>query len=197
MKGAAIVLAAGGSRRLGQPKQLLKFDGETLVRRTARAALALRGPVVIVVGREQDRIADELRGLPVTVVPNEHWERGIGSSIRRGLAALPDCDAVMLLVCDQPHVTSEILGQLLTTHEQTGTSIVASAYAGTLGVPALFEKGLFSELRSLPDNQGAKSIITAHSDSVATISFPKGAIDIDTVTDYESQLANSRRRRNA
>ena len=79
MKVGAIVLAAGGSQRFGGPKQLLVYEGDTLVRRAARAALAVRGPVVVVVGREREMIAHELRGLPVTVVPNDNWERGIGS----------------------------------------------------------------------------------------------------------------------
>lgn len=191
MKIGAIVLAAGGSSRFAvgspsarRPKQLLTYEGMTFVRRAARAALGARGPVVIVVGREQEEIAHELLGLPVTIVPNDRWERGLGGSLRCGLAALLPCDAIVILVCDQPRVDEAVIRRLIAEHERTGDAIVACAYAGTLGVPALFGRGLFKELRALPDEQGAKSIILRHRDRVATIDFPAGAFDIDTPDDY-------------
>ena len=188
MKVGAVVLAAGRSQRFGRPKQLLLYDGQTLVRRAARAALAVRGRVVVVAGREQEMIALELLGLPVTVVPNESWERGIGSSVRCGLDALPECDAAVIVTCDQPRVDGSVIQQLIAEHAKSGKPIVASAYAGTLGVPALFARWMFDELRSLPDDKGAKSIILRHRDEVATVDFPAGALDIDTPEDYEREL---------
>ena len=180
-----IVLAAGGSSRFGKPKQLLVWEGKTLVRRAVRAALAARGPVVVIVGREHEMIAHELLGLPVTLVPNDHWEEGIGTSLHCGIKALPGCDAVVVLTCDQPLVNPEVVRQLIGTWEWEGKPIVASAYARTLGVPALFTAEFFPQLRSLPNTQGAKSITTAHLDEVAQLSFEGGAIDIDTPEDYE------------
>ena len=192
MKIGVIVLAAGASTRFGAgppsgrlPKQLLLYENETLVRRAARAALAARGPVVVVVGREQEKIANELLGLPVTVVPNEHWERGIGSSLRCGLDALPRCDAIIVLTCDQPRVDAEAVRRLIATWREIGKPIVASAYAGTLGVPALFGQKFFPQLRSLPDDQGAKAVIAAHRDEVTGLPFEAGGLDIDTPEDYE------------
>ena len=188
MKVGAVVLAAGGSQRFGRPKQLLLYDGQTLVRRAARGALAVRGPVVVVAGREQEMIGLDLLGLPVTVVPNDDWERGIGSSVRCGLEALPECDAAVIVACDQPRVDGSVIQQLIAEHAKSGKPIVAAAYAGTLGVPALFARRRFDELRSLPDAQGAKSIILRHRDEVATVDFPAGALDIDTPEDYEREL---------
>jgi molybdenum cofactor cytidylyltransferase len=186
VKVGAVLLAAGGSSRFGQPKQLLVCAGETLVRRAARAALAARGPVVVVVGRDGKQIAEELLGLPVTVVPNENWERGIGSSLRCGIKALPECDAVVILTCDQPRVDGGVIQSLIQTHEKTRSPIVASTYAGTIGVPALFACNVFDELRCLSDDQGAKLVITRQAQRVATIDLPEGAIDIDSTEDWEN-----------
>lgn len=189
MKTGAVVLAAGGSTRLGRPKQLLLYEGKTLVRRAAEAALTTRGPVIIVVGREAEEIALGLRGLPVTVLPNEKWERGIGSSIRTGIAVLPSVDAVMILGCDQPRVEADLLHQLLAKQSATGKTLVASAYSGTVGIPALFLRKHFPALLSLGDRKGAKSILGAQPNELATIDFPGGAIDIDTEEDWRALQA--------
>lgn len=184
---AAVVLAAGGSSRLGQPKQLLQFAGQSLVRRVAQAGLnAGCAPVVVVVGAEQERIAMALDELEVTVLPNESWRRGVGTSIRTGVEHLRDCDALIILACDQPHVNASVLGQLLARHQQSPQSMVASAYANTVGIPALFPRAFFDRLLSLGDNEGAKPLLTAHPDHVVSVDFPAGAIDIDTMEDFDA-----------
>jgi molybdenum cofactor cytidylyltransferase len=187
VKIGAIVLAAGGSSRLGQPKQLLIYRGKTLVRRSAEAAIeAGCSPVIVALGCERQRIAVELRGLPVEMVSNEHWERGLGTSLRLGVQGAADCDALVILACDQPHVSAEILQRLITAHAKTNCPIVASAYAETRGVPALFMRKCFPALLSLGDGGGAKALIAAAGEAeVALIDFPEGAIDIDTRQDYE------------
>jgi len=185
VKIGAVLLAAGGSSRFGRPKQLLTFAGETLVRRATRVATAICRPVIVVVGREEKPIVAELRDLEVKIVPNDDWEKGIGTSLRRGIAALPGCDGVVLLSCDQPFVDQTVIRRLIDAHQETARPIVASAYANTLGVPAFFASSFLEKIRALPDREGAKSIITAHPSQVATIKFPLGAIDIDTAADYE------------
>ena len=197
----AVILAAGGSSRLGRPKQLLAFGGETLVRRAVRAASeAGCDPVIVVAGEIGDAIRRELdiRDSRISsgptignltramIVENAEWRNGLGTSIRRGLQQLPKSfDAVVLLACDQPFVDASIVGKLIAAWEETGRPIAASCYANTLGVPALFDRSCFEALLSLPDDSGAKSLIAARSDDVASVPFEDGAIDIDTPENVE------------
>jgi len=186
---AAVVLAAGGSSRLGQPKQLLEFEGQTLVRRAAQAALdAGCAPVVVVVGPDQERIATALQDLEVILLPNDSWRRGIGTSIRTGVEHVRSlaCDALVILACDQPHVSAFLLRQFVARHQESPCSIVASAYAGTVGIPALFPRTSLNDLLSLGDDEGAKALLTAQPDNVTSIAFPGGAIDIDTQEDFDA-----------
>jgi molybdenum cofactor cytidylyltransferase len=186
----AIILAAGGSSRFGQPKQLLAFRGESLVRRAVRSAGdAGCSRIAVVAGEERDLIENELRETPAFVLHNPDWQRGLGTSIRVGLqyllAAHGKVDAVVLLVCDQPLVDAPAISALMTMREDSGKPIVASRYADTLGVPALFDRSCFEALLALPDDSGAKTLIESRRGAVAEISFEPGAIDIDTPADFE------------
>jgi molybdenum cofactor cytidylyltransferase len=183
----AVVLAAGGSSRLGQPKQLLKFRGETLIRRVVRAAAeAGCDPIVVVAGETDAAIREELGGTRATIVQNPEWQLGLGTSIRRGLREIGESvDAVVLLTCDQALVDRRVIAQLITAQEKTGKPIIASSYGNTLGVPALFERSCFEALLALPVDSGAKKIIEEQADNVASIPFEDGAIDIDTPEDFE------------
>ncbi len=186
MKIGAIVLAAGGSRRLGQPKQLLSYKGKTFVRQAVDAAAKAEcSPVIVVTGRDHESIASELKGEPVEMVPNELWERGIGSSIRTGMALLVDADAVVILTCDQPFVDPSLIARLIAAWKQTGKRIVACTYANTTGIPALFSSEIFPKLLTLPDAQGAKHLIQSDVTDLWRVEFPMGEIDIDTPADYE------------
>ena len=188
----AVVLAAGGSSRLGQPKQLLTFKGETLIRRAVRAATeAACDPVIVVAGEMGEAIRAELQSISAVVVQNLQWERGPGTSIRLGVEHLPtSVDAVVLLACDQPFVEASIVRKLIDVHEKTEKPIVASSYANTLGIPALFARSKFEALRALPATAGAKGLITTQPDDVASIAFEEGALDIDTTEDFERLRAN-------
>jgi molybdenum cofactor cytidylyltransferase len=186
----AVILAAGESSRLGQPKQLVQFRGKSLVRRAADAATeAGCSPITIVLGSDSKKIEDELAGTGVAIVKNENWRAGIGTSIRAGvqnlLSQAPNLEAIVLLVCDQPFVDARVIKGLIELRQKTNKSIVASAYSGTLGVPALFNRSCFQELLALGDDTGAKSIIMRNRERVAEFPFPQGEIDIDTVADYE------------
>lgn len=186
----AVILAAGGSSRLGQPKQLLSFQRESLMRRAVRSAFEAGCTcVTVVAGDARDRIEIELRGTPAVVVENSEWQRGLGTSVRCGLRHLlsspPEIDAVVLLACDQPFLDASVITSLIAQQENSGKPIVASSYAGTLGIPALFHRSYFESLLALPDNSGAKILIESRSAEVAQIEFEKGAVDIDTPDDFE------------
>lgn len=183
-----IVLAAGGSTRMGRPKQLLVYRGESLLRRAVRAALeADCGPVLVVLGGAADRVRPELEGLPVTAVHNPLWEQGMGGSVRAGIEQLcrgTAAGAALLMLSDQPGVTWRTLRGLIDAYASGGVDIAASEYDGALGVPALFSAALFPELLQLQGAQGAKKVITAHADIVRAVSFPEGRFDIDTPEEY-------------
>jgi molybdenum cofactor cytidylyltransferase len=185
----AVILAAGASTRMGIPKQLLQFGGETMLRRAASVALqAGCRPVVVVTGANATACRESLRGLDVRESENPQWESGISSSVRVGVEALvtanPRIAAVVLMLCDQPFVTREIIAQLVAAYHETGRSIVASRYGGSYGVPALFRKAHFAELATLQGAAGAKRVIQKHLQRVQLLPFPEGEIDVDTPDDF-------------
>ena len=190
----AVILAAGSSSRMGRPKQLLRFDGETLLRRAAHAALGAGcDPVVVVTGAHAELMREELRGLDVLEVENQRWETGMGSSVGAGieklLEARPAVDAVVLLLCDQPFVTREVVAGLVTARRDTGRDVVASQYGESYGVPALFGRALFDELTRLEGHAGAKQVIKRHAASAHFVTFPGGEIDVDTPEDLSRLLS--------
>jgi molybdenum cofactor cytidylyltransferase len=188
----AVILAAGGSSRLGQPKQLLQFRGETLIRRAVRAAEeAGCDPIIVVTGELSEAIRRELLATRARIVENAEWHRGLGTSIRRGIETIPESnDAVILLTCDQPMVDRSVVMRLITAWEETGKPIVASSYANTVGVPALFDRSLFDALLQLPAAAGAKTLMLARPDDVGSIAFAAGAVDVDMPQDFERLKQN-------
>jgi molybdenum cofactor cytidylyltransferase len=184
---AAIILAAGTSKRLGQPKQLVLLGNETLLARSTRIAQeAGCSPIMIVLGAEADRICAAVDLTPAQVVVNHHWHEGMASSIRAGLEALNSfaCGGalagVILIACDQPAVTPEHLRALAASGQ-----ITASEYAGRRGVPAYFPASSFAALTPLTGDSGARDLLR----SATTVPLPFGELDIDT----PETLAEARR----
>jgi molybdenum cofactor cytidylyltransferase len=186
---AILVLAAGGSSRMGRSKQLLAFAGKPLVRHAVGTAIAVgEGPVVVVVGSAAGEVDAHLRDLPVVIVQNERWESGIGSSIRAGMSALlTDASqpaAVVILLADQPLVTAGTIRRLIDEQARTGKPVCAAAFDGTIGPPVLVTRPLFPQLLELPDHRGAKHIWVTHPDQVHAVPCPEAATDLDTPADY-------------
>jgi molybdenum cofactor cytidylyltransferase len=183
----SVLLAAGGSSRLGRPKQLLKFEGESLLRRAARTlAVSVYFPIVVVLGAESDASAAEVEGLPLYRVVNDIWQDGMSSSIRTGLGKLleiePHVDGVLIALCDQPRVTAEMLNEFAARFSSTHAPVIAASYNDVAGVPAFFSRELFDQLQNLEGDKGARDLIRRRSD-VLTIDLPAAAFDIDTGSD--------------
>jgi molybdenum cofactor cytidylyltransferase len=186
---AAVVLAAGGSARMGSPKQLLRLGDETLIRRALRTALASRCTlVVVVVGAAAEAVTGDIDDLPVEIVVNPSWADGMASSIRAGIeavaAAEPRLDAALVMLADQPAVTVDILDRLVAAAEDAAAGLVACEYAGTLGAPALYTRPHFDALRRLRGDRGGKALLEAHRDTVVRLPFAPAAIDVDTPEDW-------------
>ncbi|RUT00353.1 hypothetical protein DSM106972_074810 [Dulcicalothrix desertica PCC 7102] len=184
-----VILAAGASTRMGTPKQLLNFQGRSFLRHTIEIALAsVCKPVIVVLGANASQIRNEISELPVVIVENHNWRQGMGGSIQAGIKTLEhnsNIDGAILLLCDQPFISVDIINQLVEAFYTTGKPIIASEYKHTLGVPALFSRQIFPELMNLNTASGAKQVIQKYNKLVHTVSFELGAIDIDTPEEYE------------
>lgn len=185
-----VLLAAGGSSRLGRPKQLVEFQGKTLLRRAAETlTISDCSTVVVVLGAETEHSTAELNGLDINICVNESWQTGMASSIIAGLNSLiaidPPLDAVVITLCDQPHVTLDDINDLIAEFTSTQSPIVAAQYNDTIGVPALLSNALFDDLRQLDGDKGARQLIRNNIDQVATVHIKNAAIDIDTLDDAD------------
>ena len=184
MRITAIVLAAGGSTRFGKPKLLILYDGEPLVRRAVNAALGSGvSEVIVVLGSEAGDIAGAFDGIAqVRTVMNKDWPAGLASSIKAGLEAVDETDAILITLADQPLVDATDLSRLIARFDETH-HIVASTYADTIGVPALFGIEYADDLRALSGDHGAGAWIRSRIADVTIVPLEKAAIDIDTPAD--------------
>lgn len=180
-----IVLAAGASTRLGQPKQLLWLGDKTLLAQICETALSIENQrVVLVLGAHCEAIKPAIEQLPVEIVFNEKWSEGMGGSIACGMAHLPkNTGAVLLLLCDQPFVTTAFLEKLLEKWRSAECLIVASAYGGSFGPPAIFDQQLFPELAELHGQKGAKMLMEKYREQLELVDFPEGEKDVDAPED--------------
>ncbi|HEY5926895.1 MAG TPA: nucleotidyltransferase family protein [Kofleriaceae bacterium] len=189
---AALVLAAGASRRLGEPKQLVSIDGVPLVRRIVERAMAACDAVCVVLGARPERVAGALVGLDVALTFCPLWFEGMGASLRTGVAwaRAAGHDAVMVLTCDQPRLTVEHARSLVDHHHSHARATVASRYADTLGVPAVFGSAQFDALLALEGDRGARALLRSGGNVIA-VDWADGAFDIDTPADIARLFGHS------
>lgn len=174
----------------GEPKQLLSYKGQSLIRRVTESALAMqRGPVVVVLGANREQIVPELTGLPVTLIDNPAWPTGQAGSLKIGLAAVyithKDIDAVLVLHADQPLVSLGLLLHMLEVGKDEQKGIVACRYDSQLSVPALFSRHYITDLLKLEGDKGVKWVIGKHRTDCAQVPFEAGAVDLDSKRDVE------------
>jgi molybdenum cofactor cytidylyltransferase len=194
---AIIILAAGGSSRFGKTKQLVHFRGKTLLQHAIEQATeAGAETIVVVTGANADEISKQAKSEKTEIVFNKDWEQGMASGIVAGLKKAitlnNKIEKAIIAVCDQPFISSSLFQQLYQKQNESAKQIVASAYADTIGTPALFTQKYFDALMSLKGDEGAKKLLKRHSEDVATVDFPNGDIDIDTKEDYEKLLKGDR-----
>lgn len=200
-----ILLAAGASVRLGKPKQLLAWKGQTLLQYVLSQVQSIELPelkekkIVVVLGAHASSITPSITSsitparttsavdIAYTLVYNEQWQSGMASSLRCGIKALQeqgDIDALLLCLCDQPFITSSHFEKLLTALMMESKGIVASHYRDTDGVPAVFDTKYHAALAALQGDQGARALLKLHADDMLSVDCPEAAWDIDTHEDY-------------
>ena len=193
MNSAIIILAAGASSRLGRPKQLLIYQGKTLIQHVISVAEKSKADeIILVLGSDHELISKETAiGKKTSAIVNDKWKGGMASTITIGLNFLRqnfNADFAIIAVCDQPFIDTALLNELMDKHVETSKPIVACRYENTLGTPVLFHKNLFGQLLTLSGDEGAKKLIMQHVNDVETIPFPLGGIDIDTNEQYTALM---------
>jgi molybdenum cofactor cytidylyltransferase len=193
-----MLLAAGGSSRLGQAKQLATLQGETLVRRTAKMLVRLTPSVVVVTGAKQREVELELEDLPVKLVENPRWQAGVGSSIAVGIGKVPvSANAVLIMLCDQYRITRHDLRRLVVAWQAEPDHIAVARWGKQFGSPAVFPRSLFVPLSHLAGDHGARQLLVQNRSRLNFVEMPEAAYDLDDAVDlarlrrFEAKLTES------
>ncbi len=187
---ALLILAAGASNRIGQPKQLLTYKNGTFISNVAKEAINSKvGDVFLVYGAYRNQIESEIRLFARTVKSfyNDNWERGMGNSLAKGITEITqqgDYDAVIVLLADQVMVDSNCIQRLAELYEKTGKGLVPSYYAESYGPPTLFSSTYFDQLKELDGDTGAKFLFKKYFKDLAAFYYPPAKIDIDHLDEY-------------
>lgn len=194
MKTAALILAAGAASRMQQPKMLLPFGTKTILAHLLDEVKACGlQAVCLVTGFYHKEIAESTDTENVLIVYNTNWQSGMASSIQIGISTLlqenSGLDSILILVSDQPFLNQGLLVKMLQSKLLMQKGIVAASYDGVKGTPVLFDKKYFTALQELQGDTGAKSILHQHGEDIIAVDFPNGAMDIDTLQDYEQFCA--------
>ena len=192
---AIVILAAGSSTRMGVSKQMLDIGGESLLGHTVSCAMASQIPnVIVVLGSHAEEHQKMLEDLPIQIVVNDEWARGMGNSIkfgvRKAIEKYPELEAVFIVVCDQPKISARHLNEMGRIHMIRNPMAVASKYGDTVGVPVVFDRSVFSTLLMIDDHGGAKELLLKLEKETMHLPFEGGEIDLDTMEDYEKFMAH-------
>lgn len=185
-----IILAAGSSSRLGYPKQLVEFKGISILQRSIDVVESLEfNPKILVLGAKEDEIRKKINRRNFEIAINKNWEEGMGASIRKGISEAlkleKKLEHILILLSDQPLVTKDKIEELIDIQLKSKQQGTFSEYAGEPGVPAIFSREIFSELKKLKGDQGAKKLIYNADFQFGTVKFENGNFDVDTPADVE------------
>ncbi|MEM9026699.1 MAG: nucleotidyltransferase family protein [Verrucomicrobiota bacterium] len=199
----AIVLAAGASKRLGRPKQLVLHNGKPLLLHTVECVLqAFNGPIFVILGDNRQQSIEALvshhDNARLSILHFDDWQKGMGNSLAFGARKLTKTYAqitsILVTVCDQPHLSPQIVSNLLTKQQEAHSQSVVSSYADTIGPPVCFSRNDFPALMQLEGDHGAKKLLMDQDPSILRIPFTLGSIDIDTPEDYQTLLNPTQRK---
>ena len=183
---AGLLLAAGGSSRLGRAKQLVEHAGEALVHRAARLLLTQTKAVTVVTGARSEAVAEALGTLSVATLHNPHWRAGVGTSIALAMQSVPeDFRGVLILLCDQYLLEADDLEQLVAGWQADRTRITAARWADSFGPPVIFPNRFFPELSQLSGDRGARQLLVSQRARVRFVSMPRAAADVDNAADLD------------
>lgn len=189
-----VILAAGESKRMGVPKQILPIFGIPMLKYLVDEVLDTEAhPVTVVVGANKTKIVPLLENIPIGIIDNPDWQKGMGSSIKMGLVGsyliTKGFDGLIFMTSDMPFVNAEVINKLIkTAREFPDKTIIASKYAGTLGIPVLYKKERFEDILDMKQEHGAKQFFNKYPDEILPVDFDLGAIDLDTKEDYYNFL---------
>ncbi len=191
----AVLLAAGGSSRMGRPKQLLRIEDEALVTRMARRLIELEpGSVMVVTGSASRAVSDQLSGLSIQIAHNPRWEEGMASSLAVGVKNLPaEFEGVLIMLCDQWQVGLADLQELAQAWKADISRIAAACWheegRQVIGPPVIFPRALFEELTALKGDRGARAVIEKHRERTSLVKMENARFDLDEPADLEEFLA--------
>ena len=178
---------------MGQPKMLLPLNGKTLLQHCIdEIRNSAIDDLVVVTGCYHSLLQEILQSQKIAFTENKNWQIGMGSSIQHGISHILEnyktASDVIILVCDQPNISSSLINEMINTKLQTGKGIIGCIYDNTIGTPVLFDKKYFPELSTLEGKYGAKKIVEQFKEDTATVDFPLGSVDIDTPGDYAALI---------
>jgi len=196
LKIAQLILAAGTSSRMGEPKQLLPWDETTLIEHAIVQSIETQKVTTyVVLGANYEAVFDQIKHLPVKIIHNKNWQMGMGKSIQTGVQNIVNkdvnYDAILISLIDQPLITSAYYKKLINKLGVTSDIIIASDLGGHIGVPAIFSKTIFEELLQLENDFGARHIIKKYSLQITTIALDDLGKDIDTKEQYQQIIKNT------